>query len=357
MAHGLRLRGGRAEWYRSRFVLDAKAAEALGHAPIPGPGAGRRDGEVNTHFTTAAGKLYALVEAGKPAGRARRGPGERRPLGLRRHAGGRLRGASPVRSRDGVAARDRLRAGPARAVPHPRRGGPRRHRRADRPAADADDPRRRLHGLEHRRARPAGDLQPEAARTGRPLALGRAEGRPGRAPAARRRRGAAAMVRGPALLRLPLPQRLRRRRSDDRRRGPPPADVRGRAGGPNEGLPALARWTLDRSSGRLVEAILDERGPEFPRINGAFAGGPIVTDTPRSSSRASARRHRARRRTPTPGRPSSTTWSGESSEVHDYGPGRVTPSQSSSRAPTPSPRTTAGSCPTSTTPAAIGATS
>jgi carotenoid cleavage dioxygenase len=64
MAHGLRLRGGRAEWYRSRFVLDAKAAEALGRAPIPGPGAGRRDGVVNTNFTTAAGKLYALVEAG-----------------------------------------------------------------------------------------------------------------------------------------------------------------------------------------------------------------------------------------------------------------------------------------------------
>ena len=64
MAHGLRLRGGRAEWYRSRFVLSAKAAEALGRAPIPGPGAGDRDGEVNTHFTTAAGKLYALVEAG-----------------------------------------------------------------------------------------------------------------------------------------------------------------------------------------------------------------------------------------------------------------------------------------------------
>ena len=64
IAHGLRLRGGGAEWYRSRFVLDANAAEALGCAPIPGPGAGGRDGVVNTHFTTAAGKLYALVEAG-----------------------------------------------------------------------------------------------------------------------------------------------------------------------------------------------------------------------------------------------------------------------------------------------------
>ena len=45
MAHGLRLRGGRAEWFRSRFVLGAQAAEALGRAPVPGSGAGRRDGD------------------------------------------------------------------------------------------------------------------------------------------------------------------------------------------------------------------------------------------------------------------------------------------------------------------------
>jgi carotenoid cleavage dioxygenase len=49
MAHGLRLRAGRAEWYRSRFVLSAKAAAALGRAPIPGPGAGRLDGEGSQH--------------------------------------------------------------------------------------------------------------------------------------------------------------------------------------------------------------------------------------------------------------------------------------------------------------------
>jgi hypothetical protein len=47
------------------------AAEALGHVPIPGPGTGRRDGEVNTHVTTAAGKLYALVEAVAAVGAAR----------------------------------------------------------------------------------------------------------------------------------------------------------------------------------------------------------------------------------------------------------------------------------------------
>jgi carotenoid cleavage dioxygenase-like enzyme len=56
-------------------VLSAKATEALGRAPIPGPGAGGRDGEVNTHFTTAAGKLYALVAAGNlPVELDERGP-------------------------------------------------------------------------------------------------------------------------------------------------------------------------------------------------------------------------------------------------------------------------------------------
>jgi hypothetical protein len=59
--------------------------------------------------------------------------------------------------------------------------------------------------------------------------LGRAEGCPGRAPAARRRRQATAMVRGTALLRLPLPQRLRPGRPDHRGCGPPSADVRDRA--------------------------------------------------------------------------------------------------------------------------------
>jgi hypothetical protein len=52
-----------AEAFRARAFI-VMADEVLGHIPIPGPGTGRRDGEVNTHVTTAAGKLHALVEAG-----------------------------------------------------------------------------------------------------------------------------------------------------------------------------------------------------------------------------------------------------------------------------------------------------
>jgi carotenoid cleavage dioxygenase len=83
--------------------------------------------------------------------------------------------------------------------------------------------------------------------------------------------------------------------------------------GPNEGVPVLVRWTLERSSGQLSETVLDERGNEFPRINGRFEGqsyqyaytahwGDQVSFGP-------ARKHDMVRGT---------------SEVHDYGAGRMT---------------------------------
>ena len=42
--------------------------------------------------------------------------------------------------------------------------------------------------------------------------------------------------------------------------------------GPNEGAPILVRWTLHRPSGRLTETVLDDRGNEFPRLNGRHGG-------------------------------------------------------------------------------------
>jgi carotenoid cleavage oxygenase len=62
LVHGLRLRGGRAEWYRSRFTLSADAAEALEKPPIPGPGDPRVP--VNTSVVVVGGHVYAVVEAG-----------------------------------------------------------------------------------------------------------------------------------------------------------------------------------------------------------------------------------------------------------------------------------------------------
>src|SRR5262244_1225385 len=50
MAHGLRLCGGKAEWFRSRFVLDRDAAKVLSRKPLSGPSEGTRDGNVNTNL-------------------------------------------------------------------------------------------------------------------------------------------------------------------------------------------------------------------------------------------------------------------------------------------------------------------
>jgi 8'-apo-carotenoid 13,14-cleaving dioxygenase len=42
--------------------------------------------------------------------------------------------------------------------------------------------------------------------------------------------------------------------------------------GPNEGAPILVRWTLHRPAGTLTETVIDDRGNEFPRINGRYGG-------------------------------------------------------------------------------------
>jgi carotenoid cleavage dioxygenase len=62
MVHGVRLRDGRAEWYRNRYVRDADVAAAQGVDRLPGDRP--EDGVVNTHVIGHAGRTFALVEAG-----------------------------------------------------------------------------------------------------------------------------------------------------------------------------------------------------------------------------------------------------------------------------------------------------
>ncbi|MGV0606353.1 carotenoid oxygenase family protein [Mycolicibacterium sp. XJ1904] len=63
MVHGIRIRDGRAEWYRNRWVRGPQTARALGerppkgHFPISGIGA-------NTNVIGHAGKTIALIESG-----------------------------------------------------------------------------------------------------------------------------------------------------------------------------------------------------------------------------------------------------------------------------------------------------
>ena len=64
MVHGVRLREGKAEWYRNRWVRSARVAEALGEQPRPGASMRRVDAGPNTHVIGHADRTFALVEGG-----------------------------------------------------------------------------------------------------------------------------------------------------------------------------------------------------------------------------------------------------------------------------------------------------
>jgi carotenoid cleavage oxygenase len=64
MVHGLRLRDGKAEWYRNRWVRSGDVARKLGEPVRPGPTHGDMDFAPNTHVIGHAGRTLAIVEAG-----------------------------------------------------------------------------------------------------------------------------------------------------------------------------------------------------------------------------------------------------------------------------------------------------
>ncbi len=63
MVHGVRLQGGKALWYRNRWVRGQAVSAALGEAPAPGPRAFGSDAP-NTNVIGHAGAVWAIVEAG-----------------------------------------------------------------------------------------------------------------------------------------------------------------------------------------------------------------------------------------------------------------------------------------------------
>src|SRR3954451_3816582 len=63
MAHGVRLREGRADWYRNRWVRSTRVSEALGEPPAPGERHANFDG-ANTNIINIGGRTHAIVEAG-----------------------------------------------------------------------------------------------------------------------------------------------------------------------------------------------------------------------------------------------------------------------------------------------------
>ncbi len=62
MVHGLRIAGGRALWYRNRWIRSRAVSQALGEPEAPGPR--HFSDTVNTNVLGHAGKTWALVEAG-----------------------------------------------------------------------------------------------------------------------------------------------------------------------------------------------------------------------------------------------------------------------------------------------------
>jgi len=64
MVHGVRLRDGRAEWYRNRYVGSSRIAQHRGQDDIPGPNWNASPGGPNTNVGGFAGTTWAMVEAG-----------------------------------------------------------------------------------------------------------------------------------------------------------------------------------------------------------------------------------------------------------------------------------------------------
>lgn len=64
MAHGVRLRGGQADWYRNRYINSDTVADTLGRPRMEGPRAEIGDGNANTNIIGHAGRTFAIVEAG-----------------------------------------------------------------------------------------------------------------------------------------------------------------------------------------------------------------------------------------------------------------------------------------------------
>ncbi|HVW79978.1 MAG TPA: carotenoid oxygenase family protein [Mycobacteriales bacterium] len=64
MVHGLRIADGKAHWYRNRYVRSAAVADALGEPRRPGPLHAGFDMAANTNVIGHAGRTFAIVEAG-----------------------------------------------------------------------------------------------------------------------------------------------------------------------------------------------------------------------------------------------------------------------------------------------------
>ena len=67
MVHGIRLRDGRAEWYRNRYVRTADVTDVIGGTSAPSQWPADHPAfSANTNVVAHAGRTWAIVEAGSP---------------------------------------------------------------------------------------------------------------------------------------------------------------------------------------------------------------------------------------------------------------------------------------------------
>lgn len=67
MVHGIKLDGGRAEWYRNRWVRTREVSDTLGEARVPSDWPDDHPNfPANTNVVGHAGRTWAIVEAGSP---------------------------------------------------------------------------------------------------------------------------------------------------------------------------------------------------------------------------------------------------------------------------------------------------
>ena len=276
MVHGVRLRDGKAEWYRNRWVRSTAVSEALGESPKPGERHGGMD-TANTNVIGLAGRTYAIVEAG---GRPVELSDELETIG-HSDLGGTLPNGYTAHPKVDPATGSLHAIAYHWALPNLQyvvvgADGVVTPGRVDRGRRRPDGPRLLDHRALDGGVRPPRDVRSRCgdARGELPVPLERGPPGSGRAAPARRQGRRRALVRRRAVLRLPSAQRVRRRRPRRPRRRPLRPHVRRQ--------PAVPR------GGAAVAVALDARHRHWSCPRAAAVGRP---------ARVPARR-RARRRAP-----------------------------------------------------------
>ncbi|MFG3009838.1 carotenoid oxygenase family protein [Streptomyces cinerochromogenes] len=273
MVHGVRLRDGRAEWYRNRWVRSSQVARKLGE-PYPGP-VPPDDFSCNTHVIPYRGRILALQESGPLPYEL---DGELNTVGTYDFRGT-LQGAFTAHTKFDA------RAGELHALAYYPAWDHVRHLVVD-PAGRVtrttripvpDAPMVHDFALTARHVvvidMPV-TFDPAAARRGDPVPYRWNPGHPARVGVMPRSGGP---VRWFAIDPVFYSHTLNAYDEGasvvvDLTTYPAPFEVAGRgSGGPHAvGTPRLERWTVDPDRGRVRQRVLDDRPQEFPRVNEAL---------------------------------------------------------------------------------------